>query len=83
MESCSNQKKCETNKNMFYLSFFKVATLCLDDSFAHFEILTTSFTWNAFPTVLKEFPHILSTCWLLFLHSVVKLKYILVCLALF
>uniref|UniRef100_A0A8C7UUP4 Uncharacterized protein n=1 Tax=Oncorhynchus mykiss TaxID=8022 RepID=A0A8C7UUP4_ONCMY len=24
-------------------------------------ILSTSFTWNAFPTVLKEFPHMLST----------------------
>uniref|UniRef100_A0A673XC18 Phosphotransferase n=1 Tax=Salmo trutta TaxID=8032 RepID=A0A673XC18_SALTR len=24
-------------------------------------------TWVAFPTVLKEFPHMLSTCWLLFL----------------
>jgi hypothetical protein len=23
-------------------------------------ILSTSFTWNAFPTVLKEFPHMLS-----------------------
>ena len=54
-----------------YLRFFKVATLCLDDSFAH--VLSTSFTWNAFPTVLKEFPHMLSTCWLLFLHSAIKL----------
>ena len=32
-------------------------------------ILSTSFTWNAFPTFLKEFPHMLSACWLLFLHS--------------
>jgi hypothetical protein len=37
-------------------------------------ILSTRFTWNAFPTVLKEFPHMLSTCWLLFLHSVVRLN---------
>jgi hypothetical protein len=36
-------------------------------------ILSTSFTWNAFPNVLKEFPHILSTCLLLFLHSAVQL----------
>ena len=36
-------------------------------------ILSTSFTWNAFPTVLKEFPHMLSTCWLLFLHSAVQI----------
>jgi hypothetical protein len=33
-------------------------------------ILSTSFTWNAFPTVLKEFPH----CWLLFLHSAVQIN---------
>ena len=36
-------------------------------------ILSTSFMRNAFPAVLKEFPHILSTCWLLFLHSAVRL----------
>ncbi|KAK6301202.1 hypothetical protein J4Q44_G00293000 [Coregonus suidteri] len=28
---------------------------------------------NYFPTVLKEFPHMLSTCWLCFLHSAVQL----------
>ena len=36
-------------------------------------ILSTSFVRNAFPTVLKEFPHMLSPCRLLFLHSVVHL----------
>ena len=36
-------------------------------------ILSNSFTWNAFPTVLKDFPYMLSTCWLLFLHSTVQL----------
>ena len=36
-------------------------------------LLSTRFTWNAFPTVLKEFPHMLSTYWLLFLHSAVQL----------
>ena len=36
-------------------------------------ILSTSFMRNAFPTVLKEFPHMLRTCWLLFLHSAVQL----------
>jgi hypothetical protein len=36
-------------------------------------ILSTSFTWNSIPTVLKEFPHMLSTCWLLFLDSEVRL----------
>ena len=32
MESCSNQKSV---KHIIYFRFFKVATLCLDDSFAH------------------------------------------------
>jgi hypothetical protein len=36
-------------------------------------ILSTSFMRNAFSTSLKEFPHMLSTCWLLFLHSVIQL----------
>ena len=33
MESCSNQKSVKQVK--IYLRFFKVATLCLEDSFAH------------------------------------------------
>ena len=37
------------------------------------EILSTSFTWNDFPTALKEFLHMLSPCWLLFLHSAIQL----------
>ena len=36
-------------------------------------ILSTSFIRNNFPTVLKEFPHMLSTWWLLFLHSAIQL----------
>jgi len=30
-------------------------------------------TWNSFTTILKEFPEVLSTCWLLFLHFLVQL----------
>jgi hypothetical protein len=36
---------------ILYLRFFKVATLCLDDSFAHFYSLNQInevVTWNAF-----------------------------------
>ena len=33
MESCSNLKVLNKSKNIFI--FFKVASLCLDDSFAH------------------------------------------------
>ena len=36
-------------------------------------ILSTSFIRIVFPTVLKKFPHMLSTSWLLFLHSAVQL----------
>ena len=46
----------------------------LMSAFHTLGMLSTSFTWNAFPTVLKEFPHMLNlAAWLLFLHSVVQL----------
>ena len=68
MELCSHQKSVKQIK--VYFIFFKVTTLCLDDSFAHswhsLNQLHEGVTWNAFPTVLKEFPHMLSTCWLPF-----------------
>ena len=71
MESCITQKSVKQTKT--YFRFFKVSTLCLDDSFAHFcyslNQLHEVVTWNAFPTALNELPHMLSTCWLLFLHS--------------
>ena len=35
MESCSNQKNMLNKSTILYLRVFKVATLCLDDSFAH------------------------------------------------
>jgi hypothetical protein len=35
MESCSNQKKVLKEKYILDFRFFKVATLCLDDNFAH------------------------------------------------
>ena len=47
MESCSIQKSVKT-----YFRFFKVATLCLDDNFAHslhpLNQLHDVVTWNAF-----------------------------------
>jgi hypothetical protein len=53
MESCSNQKKVlNKSKYILYLRYFKVATLCLDDSFAHswysLNRLHEVVTWNAF-----------------------------------
>ena len=36
-------------------------------------ILSTNFMRDTFTTVLKEFPQMLSTCWLLFLHFAVQL----------
>ena len=75
MKTCTVVTKKLLNKSnyIFYFRCFKVATLFLDDSLQVLCILSTSFTWNAFPTALKEFPHMLSTCWLLFLQSVVQL----------
>ena len=61
MESCSNQKSV---KQILQSMMTALHTL---------GILSTSFTWNAFPTTLKEFPHMLKTCWILFLHSAVQL----------
>ena len=61
------------SKYILYLRFFKVATLCLMSALHTLGIISTSFIRTAFPTVLKEFPHMLSTGWLLFLHSVVQL----------
>jgi hypothetical protein len=69
MESCSNQKHVKQIK--LYFRLFNVATLCLDDSFAQSWHSLNQF--HAFPTVLKEFPHMLSTCWLIFLLSRVQL----------
>ena len=77
MESCNNQKSVKQIKIYFYFRFFEVITLCLDDSFAHswpsLSQVHEVVTWNAFPTVLKEFSHMMSTCWHLFLHSAVQL----------
>src|SRR4029434_2011268 len=73
MELCGKQKKKEW---VLYSRFFKVATFCFDDSFAHswhsLKQLHEVVTWNGFPTVLEEFPDVLSTCWLLCLHSAVQ-----------
>jgi hypothetical protein len=51
MESCSNQKVLNKSKYILDLRFFKVATLCPDDSFAHSWHSLNQFhevvTWNA------------------------------------
>ena len=59
------------SKYILYLRFFKVATLMT--ALHTLGILSTSFTWNAFPTVLKKFPHKQSTWCMLLLHSAVQL----------
>ena len=52
MESCSNQKSVKQIKIDLDFRFFKVATLCLDDSFAQschsLNQLHEVVTWNAF-----------------------------------
>ena len=72
-----NKKMLNKPEYVLYFRFFKVATFCFDDSFEHswhsFNQLHEVVTWNGFPTVLKEFTEVLSTCWLLCLHSVVQL----------
>ena len=56
---CSNQKIFQQIK--IYLRFFKVATLCLHESFAHSWHSLNQLHLDAFPIVLKEFLHMLST----------------------
>jgi hypothetical protein len=56
MESCSDQKSVKQIK--IYLRFFKIATLCLDDGFAHawhsLNQLHDVVTWNAFQCALLK-----------------------------
>ncbi|CAJ0954123.1 unnamed protein product [Ranitomeya imitator] len=60
-----------------FFMFFKVATFCFDDCFAHswhsFDELQEVVTENGLPTILKEFPEMLTTCWPFCLHSEVQL----------
>ena len=87
MESCSTPKSVK-QFNIFF-RFFNVATFYLDDSFAHtwhsLNQLHEIVTWNAFQTVLKEFPHILSipTPFAVVTDNVCSLKYIEQCLCVF
>ena len=52
MESCSNQKSVKQIKIYFIFEILQIATLCLDDSFAHswhsLNQLHEVVTWNAF-----------------------------------
>jgi hypothetical protein len=51
MESCSNQKSVHQIKIYFKFEILQIATLCLDDSFAHswhsLNQLHEVVTWNA------------------------------------
>ena len=62
MESCSNQK-----------SYSKWPPFALMTALHTLRILSTSFMSNAFSTVLKDFPHMLSTYWMIFFYSAVQL----------
>ena len=54
MESCSNQKSVKQIK--IYFRFFKVATLCLDDSFAHswHSLNQLEIVWDELDRKVKE-----------------------------
>ena len=54
MESCSNQKSVKQMKIDF--RFFKLATLCLDDSFAHSWHSLNQFQLECFSNSLEGFP---------------------------
>ena len=65
-----NQKVSNNSNHVLNSRFFEIATLCFVLSLHE---LHEVITWNGFPTVLKEFPEMLSTCWPFCLHSVVHL----------
>ena len=70
-----NKKSVKQSRLCFM--FFKAATFCFDDSSARswrpLSQIHEVVTWNGSPTVLKEFPEVLSARWLLGLHSAVQL----------
>ena len=54
MELCSNQKSVKQIK--IYLRFFKVATLCIDDRFAHSWHSLNQFHLECFSNSLEGVP---------------------------
>ena len=63
------KKVLNKSKHILDSRFFKVATLCLDDSLAHSWHSLNQLHLECFSNI--QFPHMLSTCWLHFLHSAV------------
>jgi hypothetical protein len=63
------------NKSKYVLDFrfFKVATLCIHESFAHSWHSLNKLHLECFSNSLEGVSHMLSTCWLLFLLSAVQL----------
>ena len=61
------------NKSKYILDSSKYPPFALMTTLHTLGILSTSCMRHYFPRVLKEFLHMLSTCWLLFLHSAVQL----------
>jgi hypothetical protein len=73
MESCCNQKSVKQIKIYFLFEILQSShPFAFMTTLQTLGILSTRFTWNAFLTVLKEFPHMLSTYLLLFLHFAVQ-----------
>lgn len=61
MELCSlvNKNLLNNTEYVLYFRFFKVATCYFDDPLGVLS-LSLRYTWNGFPTILKEFPGLLS-----------------------
>ena len=57
MESCSNQKSVKQIKMYLISEILQKPPFALMTTLHTLSVLSTSFTWNAFLTVLKEFPH--------------------------
>ena len=57
-----------------YFRFLKVATLCLDDSFAHSWHSLNQLHLECFSNSFEVVPTYAEHLWLLFLHSAVRLN---------
>ena len=75
MESRSNQKVLNKSKYILYLRFFKVATHCLDDSFAQAWHSLRKPANNAAPILIKEYRGF----WLHYITLTLLLCFILHC----
>ena len=73
MESCSNQKSVKQIKIYFIFEILQIATLCLDDSFAHSWHSLNQLHLECFTNSLERVPTYAVHSEHIFLYSAVRL----------